>query len=309
MTRPSKTLRRLTSVALAAGLLLGSVLLLVGAGQWHAHRRSERQRVAGMDAFHRADYPAAMDNLAPYLRRHDDNAEAWLAYARSRQAVEEPDGSHLVRAIKVYERYVRMVPTDRPTAISLVTLYNRTGRYAAAADAASRLRPDRIEEAGPDLAPALHEEAVALLAMRAFDGRLGRVASRLIDLRPSDLPSHLLLCAWLVGAGRSPDALSHAQEARRAHPDDPRFALLDLLVRTSGPQPPATDVLPDLCVLVGLDLATAQQVRAATYPDAFFAQRVVELFESLGRPVHASAARREAAAQLGDRALVRTLAH
>ncbi len=58
------------------------------------------------------DLRTAVDQLGGYIKRRSDDAEVWLAYARSRRNLEERDGRHLAETVGAYNRYLALARDD-----------------------------------------------------------------------------------------------------------------------------------------------------------------------------------------------------
>src|ERR1041384_287061 len=106
------------------------VLLLTGGGMAayvHRMRLIERDlahgRDEGLSALQAEDYPAAMQKLGAYLKRHPDNVNALYGYAQARQKVEESGGRHLIQAIDMLRRALELDPDRHDARLNLLDLY------------------------------------------------------------------------------------------------------------------------------------------------------------------------------------------
>ncbi len=293
-------------------LLLGGVVAIAGAAVvtfvfvrgWQNERTSVRLREAGMAAASGGDDVGVIDNLGPYLVKlgsGNGDAEALLAYARARAAVEDPDGSHTLRAAQVMAEYLRLRKDDRAVAIELLKLYNKAGFFAEARDLAARLRPAELAGADERDAAVLREEVGALLALRARDEELVAVLSRLLELTPLDVDSGLALDQALRRGGKSAEADARLASLIAKHPDDPRPRLIRLVggVDLSREAEVAT-IVPALSALTGLNEMTGQRERDASFPDQSYAMRAAALFDLAGKFDHATSVLCEASRRVHD---------
>ncbi len=293
-------------------LLLGGVAVIAGAAVvtfvyvrgWQSERTSLRLREAGMAAMTGGDDVGVIDNLGPYLKSLGSgtgDAEALLAYARARAAVEDPDGSHTLRAAQVMAEYLRLRKDDRGVAVELLKLYNKAGFFAEARDLASRLRPAALAQADASDAVVLREEVGALLALRARDEELVAVLSRLLELTPLDVDSGLALDQALRRGGKSAEADARLAGLIAAHPEDPRPRLIRLVGGVDlAREAEVATIVPALSALTGLHEVTGQRERDASFPDQSYAMRAAALFDLAGKFDHATSVLCESARRVND---------
>jgi tetratricopeptide (TPR) repeat protein len=294
-----KTVRRLLLLGMVAVLGAGSLFTLVWVRGWQNSRRLERERVEGIAAFERSDYPEAMLHLSRYLNRNRDDMKALAAYAESREHVWENDGRNLREAMKIYEQVRASDPSDRRIAMALLRLYVTLGQFPEARDLARRMRPEAIASAGAEHAEVLELEAAALIGLSARGERLDGVVDRLIALKrfPMDLFVRDVMDAARTGQPGQVDAL--VARIAAGFPGDPRVDLLRLAADQAKGSPD-TATFAALCRLAGLDERTAQPSGPAELPDTSYALLLAGMFDSLLRPEHAFAVLREADAKLRD---------
>src|SRR5689334_8309253 len=98
-----KTVRRLLIILLACGALVATGAAIVN----HNNRVKDQAIVAagaeGMKAFKEGDYATALNQLAIYVAKHKDDADALYAYAISRARVEQISGRHISEAIMLLD--------------------------------------------------------------------------------------------------------------------------------------------------------------------------------------------------------------
>jgi len=261
------TRRRLTILFLLL-FLAGSALL---AGYAYAqHRKTQRilaWRNEGMAAYEKGDYAAALDPLGRYISRKQNDAETLFAFGKSRSRVELPNGRHLAEAISYFRRGLELQPNNLDAKHQLLTIYtDPTIQYNAEANALA----DELLKINPKDIPALRAKAKALAAMHQFEEAL-KISQQLNTLDPTDLQSQRLTYELLNGLNH-PDAeiLARAKAGLAAHPDDPRFQLLQAFA----------------FILTHDDKSAKEwlQKAAATKnpPDAEFIKELVGLFDSQG---------------------------
>ena len=191
--------------------------------------RCERRRSsgacgpAGRKAWRRCagDYFTALHKIGAYVQRHPDDPESLYAYAQAREQVEEPDNSHIGQAIRLYLRVLDKQRDNDEARHKLLDLYVRTGFGTEVFPVADALL--------------LHNknDASALRAKAIASARLGRPDDAVTNAigytkaAPDDLDGHLLALDLMFRAKRQPkEVLELTKGWRQAHPDDPRFELL-----------------------------------------------------------------------------------
>ena len=230
-----KTTRRL--------LLLGAVMLVVSAlavTMWTVNKRKSAARIAkaradGMAAFAKGDHAAALPYFSDYLTASktaekppgEADAEALLAYGKSRQAIPMPRGRHWIESIKIFERYLQLKPGDREAQHLLLELYPRVRYNEEALNLANT-----VLLSDPKDVPALRAKVVAFANQRKHKESLA-AAEQLVKLLPNDLRAHSYVQTQMLKLERPGDAeapgqrvVARYEDLLRAHPDDPRFELL-----------------------------------------------------------------------------------
>jgi tetratricopeptide (TPR) repeat protein len=283
MTMKPKTLRRL--------ILLGALVTVLGGGFAGAvivrnHRMSARlaeHRELGFKAAAAGDNFVALDRLGAYLRRRPEDAEALLAYARARRAIEERAGRHLVEAAGVYQRYLSLKPADDAARDELLDILSGTSLDVEIIDLASRMRPSDLAQLTERHARVVREEVAARLRRKDVGPPTIELARRLIEIAPGEYTSRALYVAALLAAERRQDAVDFVDAAAKADPDDPRVTLLQAAI--GDPRVGEKGwLLGRLAAIAGLDPATAKRVGPPVDASPNILAAVVSGFDSLGRP-------------------------
>lgn len=229
-----KTTRRL--LILCAAML---VITALAATMWGINKRKTAARIAksradAMAAFSKGDYASALPYFSDYLTASktvekaagEADAEALLAYGKSRQAIPMPRGRHWIESIKIFERYLQLKPGDREAQHLLLDLYPRV-RYNEEALNLAR----QVLESDPNDVPALRAKVVAFANQRKHKEALD-VAEQLVRLLPNDLRAHSYVQTQMMKLERPSEehpgqkVVERYEQLLRAHPDDPRFELL-----------------------------------------------------------------------------------
>lgn len=230
-----KTTRRL--------LILGAILTLLivlGGSVWLVNSRKSAARIAraradAMTAFAKGDFVSALPHFSEYLTASktaekapgEADAEALLAYGKSRQAIPLARGKHLIESVRIFERYLQLKPGDREAQHLLLGLYPRIRYNEEALNLANTLLAS-----DPADAEAMRAKIAAYANQRKFKNAL-EAAEALVKLQPEDLQAHANVqgaTMRLAKPGderqRSQQLVTRYEELLRSHPDDPRFELL-----------------------------------------------------------------------------------
>ncbi len=311
MNMKPKTARRLMLLSVVVVLVVAAAAALFGVRRWQRDRYTARLRADGLALADQGAYYDALQKLGPYLRRRADDPRAMLAYAKSRELVEEANGSNLTQAIGWYQRALALDQSDRQTQVHLLTLFDQVGYFNEARDLAARLRPARLEDARVEDLEILRQEAIARIGLGAVDAKPGEptladIIDRAIALAPDDFNCHLLKVLWLREAKRPADAAACADKAVGDYPNDARFRLLPVVAMTDvSSSADAARIFRTLCEIAGLDPDTAERTAPAGYTDADFAVRLTHALDALSRHNHALAVLRDASQRLDDPDLFR----
>lgn len=305
MRMKPKTARRLALltgvVVLGAGAFVG---LVVVRGMQNA-KLEAGLRVDGMQAHDDGRHIEGLTTLGRYLRRVPDDAEALLAYAECRLAVEEASGRHVREAIGVYQRYVDLRPDDRDARMTLLTLYNRGALFIEARQAAKDLRPELSDVTG-EHADVLFEEATALLGLSRIDESFTEVVDALSRCG-DETGSALLTLEGLARSGEDPSG--YAQALLESNPDDPRWMILDALVRTrDADERQRQAAVAQVCAAFAIDPDTGEALGALELTEPLVIREGVGALDRLGRFDLSVAALLQATSTVDDIQLDRLLA-
>jgi len=300
-----KTVRRLTLLALAGVLVLALGVSALIIRDWRRQQAIDDLRAEGLELYHQAEYREALPILARYTRHRDDDAEALLALARARRAVEVGDGSHLAQAAAALREYRLLEPDDAEAARELLELYRQLGMNQEAVALAEDLLADAdLDPAGR--AEVLLARALALRAIDPLDPEVESIILEAADEAPTDFAVQRYRVASLAE-----DDLARACEAAaslaESH-EDPRFEVLRLLtcdLGTADNAPSANETLGRVRTIVeGMD-------DAAFASEEFVGLVVGQAVRSRNRELGVVALRRAAHAENADErwryAYVRTL--
>jgi Tfp pilus assembly protein PilF len=264
--------------------LAGTVAtVLAGAGAYvvrdrRLDARATAGRAEGLRCLEQGDHPGAMHNIGLYLRRHPDDVEALLAYARARREVTEPDGKHLVDAASILRRVRGRRPDHAAATEALLDLYGQVGWVTEL-----RALADETLARDPAHPAALRGRARAMAHLRGY-GEALESALAYNAIRPHDVAGHVLTLQILDQCDGARDRLlAHADGLKASGAADPRFLVLRSLA----------------CQMAGEDhaaTALAKEAAGADLPDAATALllarqcNVLELFDlSLSVLSHARA--------------------
>ena len=139
-----------------------------------------------------ADIASALPHFNAYLTASktaekapgEADAEALLAYGKSRKSVALPRGRHLLESIKIFQRYLELKPGDRDAQHLLLELYPRVRYNEEALNLANT-----VLMSDPKDVPALRAKVVAFANQRKHKESLA-AAEQLIMLLPDDLRAH-----------------------------------------------------------------------------------------------------------------------
>jgi predicted Zn-dependent protease len=204
-------IRRLVFLAVSLLVLGGLVGGAIVVKRQMTQRDLERAREQGL-ALHRAgEHGAAIPLLGRYIRAHQDDHEALLAFGLSRKEVEMPNARHIRGAISALRAAADLEPAHLPTLEALLDIYAQAGFLTELVDTA-----DRVLRVDPSNEKALTLRAVALINLGRAEDAVA-AAESLTAAHPDLLDGHLLLVSALSEAGRTPAeqaASFRAQEER-----------------------------------------------------------------------------------------------
>src|SRR3954452_14620181 len=271
-----KTIRRLLILGSASALIFGAITsgYIVRARRLNSQITDARARAMAANAA--GDHAAALEAFRFYLDETktadkppaEADAEAVLAYAKSRAAVEADKGRHLFEAVKILERYTRLRPGDAEARRMLLELEPRIGYNDEAlqlADATLAQEPDDVD--------ALRARVRALRNKgtqdRQFYDQALAAAEHLAKVRPDDLRAQVEVLRLLAATKRADaEIVDRAKSLKAARPEDPRFDLLlaTACLLTRQPEPAAA--------------ALKSAAEAKAIPDAMFAMELSRQLEA-----------------------------
>jgi tetratricopeptide (TPR) repeat protein len=312
MTLRTKTARRLTLLACAMALVA-----ITGFAYFVVHRRMQARLSSGfrsesIEALDHQQYYRALNAAASYLGRLPDKGssdpEVQLVYARARAKVEEPDGSHLIDAIKFYQMYLEHRPEDATARRELLDMLVLAGRYPEARDLAPSLRPSDLNDCSSRDIPVLVAELKALYATKATDDRVAAILARIEQLDSLDIDSNIIRLDVAAQKGKRDEGVARAEKLLATHAEDPRakmvLALAKLQVGRVEDVQGAARLFADAA---GLDEA-GRRVHPCALASGMDVRRLVESLDLLRLHGHALELLKERAEALGDTRLQRDLA-
>ncbi len=240
------------------------VLAITGAGGGFLAFRLSRlegvnkqRRANGMAAFAAGEYDQSLTLLSKYVSDNKEDSEALFALAVARSQVTMPNGQHLKTAIGYLNNYLDMKKGDSAGQHKLLDLYARV-RWNPEIMALS----DDILQVSPNDLPALRAKTGALKAQQKFDQAL-IVSEKINDLAPLDIDAQRTTFQLLAQLKRpAKDLLARAKAGLDAHPQDPRFELLQASAFDyAGDQPNADKFL---MLAIGRKATDPDFVRLAT---------------------------------------------
>jgi predicted Zn-dependent protease len=208
-----KSFRRLKLMFLA-----GLVLAVGAAGAYvlrvrYLEHRAVVLRAQGLEELKSGDYYNALHHIGPYVQRHPDDVDTLLPYARARKNVEEPDGKHLVDAMRVYRRILDLKHDDVDAARDLIEIYQANGFDTETVTVA-----DLVLKRLPDDAAAAIAKAGALARMRRFEDA-SKALKHHLELQPLDVEGQILALSVMGRSGKPPEQLvRYAEQLGKEHP-------------------------------------------------------------------------------------------
>ena len=306
--KPKAARRLMLASGIAAVVVAGAVMVVVVRG-WQNDRHARNLRAQGMSAFEQGRYRPALEDLSRYLRRTPEDREAWLAFAKSRERLEEPSGRHLVQAANAYFRALELDRSDRATSMKLLHLYNEVGHFIEARDLALRLRPADLAAATPADLDVLFAEAEARAGTAHFDHEFEALADRIAALAPESCRAAVVRIDFLIGAERKDEAVVFAQQVAKERSNAPCFAFLPHLAASrAGRQVDATAFRTTLCAAAGLDAVTGKRVAPPAYGEVAVAAELLGALDDQGWFGLSIEVIRDAALRLEDPSCRRLLA-
>jgi tetratricopeptide (TPR) repeat protein len=191
--------------------------------QYQINAKSLAYRAQGMEAFSHGDFAGALTPLSKYIERHQNDADALFAFGKARSRVEAPNNRHLSEAIQYYRRGLELQPDNLDAKHQLLDLYSTTGYNAETITLANELL-----QSNPKDISALRSKAKALASRSQFEEAFA-ASNQLNTLAPLDIEgqglSLYLMSPWCLNKPAD-QILSRAKKNLDAHPNDPRFIML-----------------------------------------------------------------------------------
>ena len=299
-------------------LALGGIVLLLAAGAGGAvvyrnHRQKaqiDAFRTEGMAFVEQGEYYRGLGSLSKYLKRNDGDLDALLAYAKARENIEEPDGAHIKQALDIYQKVQSLSPSDE-TAEHLLELYQVAGYLPEARDLAAKMRPENLAQCTDEHFDLLRAEANARMGIKPDDERISVLLARMLELRPTDFPTQVVLVEHLRDRGNAGEGRAIAQKLLDSS-DATAKAQGRLLMALARRDEPGFDVNAEafqaLCALTGIDLETAGIAREVKFATPLEVLRSASLFDGMGMHAHALTVLRVGFQQHNDDILARVLA-
>ncbi len=312
MTLTTKSARRLI---LLAGAL--AALAIVAFGYFVVHRRMQARlssgfRAESIRALEAHQHYEALNAAASYLARLPDKGasdpDILLVYARARAKVEEPDGKHLIEAIKFYQLYLEKGAQDTAARRELLDLLLTAGLYPEARDLAPTLRPKDLADCSSSDVPVLIAELKAVYASRAAEERVRALLDRLEQLDALSIDASIIRLDVLAQQGKRESGVELAQRLSRSHADDPRAGVvLAMAYLQTGKSENVQRAARLLADCAGLD-EVGRRIHPCALTSADDVRRLVESLDLLRLHAHATEVLKEKAEPLGDVRLRRALA-
>ncbi|MFO0858119.1 MAG: tetratricopeptide repeat protein [Phycisphaerales bacterium] len=269
-------------------------------------------RALGLQMVAQGNYYPALGYLANAIESNKDmnDREALIAYGYAREAIEEPDSGHIREAITIFQRVWSLDHSDRKIGLHLIDLCNSMGMYPEAKDIASRLRTGDIAKVPLEDFELLRQEGNARIGANPTDPEITPILRRLLELKPDDFPTQVVLVEHLRDRGKGNEANEFV--ASLGTGDTPerkaQIELVTALAKRDMPGYNASDKIFDaLCEIAGIDPMTAGPTRDAKL-SALETLRAAALFDSVGAFQHTLAVLSAGVKNTKDPVVLRVLA-
>ena len=303
MNMRPKTKRRLIILCIGMLVVTAGVAVFIVIRNRQMAQQLVEYRQQGLAAFKAGDYSDALQLLSKYngKRKNNPDPETLLAFGKVRSRIELPDGRHLFEAVDYFRRYLDLRPGDPEVEHLLLDLYPKVNYNVEAVVLA-----DAVLAKAPADTTALKAKAIALVRQGQLDKALP-VAEKWNEIDPLDLEGQGVTYDVLAELKRPADELiARAAKLRAAHPEDPRFELLQgyayRYAAGLGDSPAVRQEMLDKAIE---SLRSAARRKA---PNAVFIRQLVFLFDSLNLFRDADQVLVQATAQDHDRQVTQLLA-
>lgn len=207
-------------------LLVGG-LGLVGVGEWVIQRRSANRKRDGIAASIAGNHELAAELLGRFLQRNPHDVEALTYYVKSRELAELPNGQHLGMTMAALKQLIGDAPDRLDDRKHLLELYARFERRPEALDAANAILTNHDH---PEWAKDLRTLEIKTEVLRKLQKDREALATAEVwsKLAPLDIKAHMARMELHARLHHPQQAMIDDAEAlRKAHPNDPRFELLE----------------------------------------------------------------------------------
>lgn len=269
-------------------------------------------RALGLKMVAEGNYYPALGHLANAIEANKEmnDREALVAYGYAREAIEEPDSRHIREAITIFQRVWSLDHSDRVTGLHLIDLCNSMGMYPEAKDVATRLRTTDIAKVPLADFELLRQESNARIGSNPTDPEITPILRRLLELKPDDFPTQVVLVEQLRDRGKGNEAAEYV--ASLGTGDTPerkaQIALVTALAKRDMPGFNASEkIFESLCEIAGIDPMTAGPTRDAKL-SALETLRAAALFDSVGAFQHTLAVLSAGVKNTKDPVVLRVLA-
>jgi predicted Zn-dependent protease len=221
-------------------------------------------RADGIVASQAGDHPRAAELLVRYLQRRPEDVEALSHYINSREKAELPNGQHLAETIGALRLILGLDPERIEDRRHLLDLYVKLDRRPEALDTANAILAKHKRDVRT-----LDLKTQVLMRMQQNRDALA-VAQEWAAAEPGNINVHIARLTLRARLEHAPQAIiEDAQKLREAHPDDPKFELLQGFAYAQ----------------TGDDAQAAHWLKAAAArpdPDDALVKLLVEQFDALG---------------------------
>ena len=230
-------------IAILAVLLVGGISSYFVAKNV-LYSRAKGWKAQGLAAAQAGDNARAADLLLRYIRRFSDDLPTIDAYVKAREAAPLPNGQHIFDTIGALKLLLGQAPDRVDARLHLLELYARLGRGPESLDTAKAIlgkpfeNEDRVDYkaiAAKFAADPVYKTTVlrtlelkTQILTQMSERRQALAAAEIwMNLDPENLRAHIARISLRADLDQAPVLiLKDAEALRQAHPNDPRFELL-----------------------------------------------------------------------------------
>jgi tetratricopeptide (TPR) repeat protein len=239
-----KSKKKTILLVLAVMVVVGLPVSYYGAREVLKYR-IKGWRADGIAASKAGDHPRASELLVRYLQRRPEDIEALSYYIKSREKAELPNGQHLAETIGALKIILGLDPSRVDDRRHLLDLYVKLDRRPEALDTADAIlypepnpgavsssstttQPSRRRKDGPPKPDVRTLDLKTQILMRMQQNREALiVAEQWAAIAPDDVNVHIARLSLRARLEHAPQSIiDDAAKLRAAHPDDPKFELL-----------------------------------------------------------------------------------